>query len=345
MVYSYSKHKNVKNVQSLALVLLLFFISATSLLAIPKVLQGKNSMQTQSTNSQQSSVNLLSQVPSKEILNQLIPKTFSPSEQKNIAKIQQSLPFSGFLRNSGQEGNVVNYYYSTGKSAIGFGISTIYFEQTVPALHNKTVSFTLKFDGSANVIPMGENKLSFSTNYFLRNRSYTAIPSYKEVWYYNLYQNIDLRYYMSQHGLKYEFIVHPGGNPQNIQISVSSNVLAHVSNSEVSISPTTRPDLQMFTDSNLTVYQQIAKGKTIINSHFQQNGNTKLSNTYSFHIGTYDSKLTLIIDPYFIGLSTYIGGSSDDYVYAIAVDSSGNIYIAGTTSSPNFPTKDAYNRS
>ena len=41
--------------------------------------------------------------------------------------------------------------------------------------------------------------------------------------------------------------------------------------------------------------------------------------------------------------STFLGGSSFDSASAIAVDTSGNSYITGTTSSVNFPTKNAYN--
>ena len=36
--------------------------------------------------------------------------------------------------------------------------------------------------------------------------------------------------------------------------------------------------------------------------------------------------------------STYLGGSGDDVTQGIAVDSSGNAYVAGYTTSSNFPT-------
>ena len=39
--------------------------------------------------------------------------------------------------------------------------------------------------------------------------------------------------------------------------------------------------------------------------------------------------------------STYLGGSGDDFGYGLAVDSSGSAYIAGWTSSTNFPTRNA----
>jgi hypothetical protein len=40
--------------------------------------------------------------------------------------------------------------------------------------------------------------------------------------------------------------------------------------------------------------------------------------------------------------SSYIGGSGDDAATGIALDPQGNIYIAGSTTSGDFPTKDAY---
>src|SRR4029077_15734489 len=40
--------------------------------------------------------------------------------------------------------------------------------------------------------------------------------------------------------------------------------------------------------------------------------------------------------------STYVGGAGADRAYAIAVDSSGSAYLAGSTNSTNFPTKNPF---
>lgn len=56
-----------------------------------------------------------------------------------------------------------------------------------------------------------------------------------------------------------------------------------------------------------------------------------------FELEEYDASLPLVSDPV-LSYSTYLGGSSNEDAYAIAVDSYGNAYIAGGTPSTNFPT-------
>ncbi|MGH2543353.1 MAG: SBBP repeat-containing protein, partial [Ardenticatenaceae bacterium] len=56
-----------------------------------------------------------------------------------------------------------------------------------------------------------------------------------------------------------------------------------------------------------------------------------------FALGVYDPTYPLTIDPALV-YSTYLGGNGGDLGNGIAVDSAGNYYLIGTTSSVNFPT-------
>jgi hypothetical protein len=64
--------------------------------------------------------------------------------------------------------------------------------------------------------------------------------------------------------------------------------------------------------------------------------NTYGGGIYDAFLSKFDSNGTLIY-------STYLGGDSSDFGYAIAVDNNRNVYITGQTMSTNFPTtSDAY---
>src|SRR5262245_53955315 len=63
--------------------------------------------------------------------------------------------------------------------------------------------------------------------------------------------------------------------------------------------------------------------------------------TVGFHLdAAYDPTRKLVLDPTLV-LSSYAGGNGNDTGSAIATDTSGNIYLVGSTTG-NFPTLNAY---
>ena len=74
-------------------------------------------------------------------------------------------------------------------------------------------------NSSEQVEITGDKTLDTYNNYFIGNDSSkwrSNCKIYQAIVYKNIYPNIDLRYYTDNEQLKYDLVVHPGGNPDNI---------------------------------------------------------------------------------------------------------------------------------
>ncbi|MDF1539018.1 MAG: hypothetical protein P1Q69_08950 [Candidatus Thorarchaeota archaeon] len=136
---------------------------------------------------------------------------------------EQELPFGGFIQNLGQipDGSI-KYYFSSNGVAVRFGDSKIEFAYL--EANDEAVSFSITFPGANEIAPNGMKKKAHVVNYILSDLHLSNIPTFDEILYSGIYNGIDLRYYMSERGLKYEFIVHPGADPSNIAIMASDSI-------------------------------------------------------------------------------------------------------------------------
>jgi len=197
-------------------------------------------------------------------------------------------------------------------------------------------TFSVDFEGASHVRPVGKGELDSRANFFLGkdpSNWVTDVPSYNEVVYEDLYDCIDLEYRWSPDGLKYEFIVRPGGDPTEIAMRFDDAFIAADGNDLI-----VDTGLQTMVVGDLLVYQQgeDAISKEIIDSNLIVSGNLA-----RYDVGNYDPSRTLVIDP--IIFSTFIGGSDWDFGESVVTGNTGDIYVAGTTYSTNFPhTSDAY---
>ncbi len=160
-----------------------------------------------------------------------------------------------------------------------------------------------------------------------------GVSFYKTLTYKNLYDHIDMVISANTTGLEYEFVVHPGGNPGNIKLIRSgSDNMEMLTNGGVRYSTA----LGTLEESR----PQSFIGSQTIKSNFIRSGN-KLS----FNTEEYDRSKDLVIDPGIIW-STYFGGAGGDVSASMSLDLSGNIYIAGYTSSTTgIATKGVYQTS
>jgi len=156
------------------------------------------------------------------------------------------------------------------------------------------------------------------------------VPNYQEIYYEKLYDGIDLRYYSIKKDLKYDFIVHPGAEIEQIRIKCKGASDLVVEAQELLKIKTSIGEI---IDRDLKIYQLENNKQKTINGAFKKYNEFE----YGFEIlSPYDKDRPLIIDP-ILEYSTFFGGGSTEYPQRIDVDTSGNAYVTGYTYSSNFP--------
>jgi hypothetical protein len=185
---------------------------------------------------------------------------------------------------------------------------------------------------STSVRVMGSGKLPGSVNYFVGNapsRWHVDIPTYRKVIYRHLYAGIDLAYEGAGTEIEATWTLAPGADPNRISMIVSgtSRLQLALDGGLTSSAPGSR-----FALSAPVAYQSFVGKRRHVPVRFHLGSGGHLS----LRVGAYDRALPLVVDPT-LTYATNLGGSSSDFAGGIAVDSRGNSYIAGSTSSPDFP--------
>lgn len=194
----------------------------------------------------------------------------------------------------------------------------------------------------------GEERLQSATNYLVGRdpkRWRTNVDNFNKVRYRDVYPGIDAVYYGNQLGLEYDFIVSPGIDYRIISISFEGLESIAIDASDALVLHTSRGEIRQHKP---IAYQEINGFRTELPIRYvllkaDVSSDTERSkrpsgrnNQVSFEVEHYDPRLPLVIDPV-LSYSTYLGGGTRDEANAVAVDSSGNLYITGYTNSANFP--------
>ena len=187
--------------------------------------------------------------------------------------------------------------------------------------------------GNRNPHIVGESPVSTKTNYFRGNDARkwrTDIANFATVRYQGVYPGIDVVYRGNERQLEYDFVIAPKANPERIRVAFQGAEAMSLGNHGELILRTALGDL---VQPRPYIYQEVNGRRQQVDGRYALRG----KNEVGFVLGRYDRNLPLVIDPVLVW-STYLGGSIEDYAYHVAVDSSGNTYLTGTTGSTNFPT-------
>jgi hypothetical protein len=261
----------------------------------------------------------------------ILQSKISSSAEHNIAQTYAELPLS-FEINQGQVDSSVKFL-SRSKGATVLLSPT----ETVLALGRREASLRMQLVGANPDVTMsGLNELPGKTNYFIGSdpqKWRTNVSTYAKVRYDDVYPGIDLVYYGNHRQLEYDFVVNPGADPERIrfnltgaddlEVDAQGDLVLHLPGGNVR-------------QHKPIVYQEVDGVRQELSGGYLLNNSSEVA----FQIASYDRNKPLVIDPV-VNYSTYFGGAGFDFPLGIAVDSGGNAYVAGGTSSTDFPLTGA----
>ena len=194
--------------------------------------------------------------------------------------------------------------------------------------HAYKVQFLGTSSFSARIVP--DKIQPYQNNYFIGNdqaKWASGCQLSQAVTYKNVYPNIDVRYYSDAAKLKYDIIVHPGGNINAIAMQYTGVDKIQVKNKELMINTSVGEVKELYPYS----YQVSDGQKQTVDCKY-----VIRDNIVRFKVSDYDPKTTVIIDPTLI-FSTFTGSTQDNWGYTATPAPDGSFYAGGIAFGVGFP--------
>jgi hypothetical protein len=169
-------------------------------------------------------------------------------------------------------------------------------------------------------------------------------PAVAGVRYPDVLPGIDLFLEPRPHGIHYGFTLAPGADPAGMTLCYEGAPSLQVSERGDSVRIGAGPG--SLTETGLKAWQEIDGRRVSVEAHYVAVGGDQVR----IQPGPYDRSRPLQVDPV-IGWSSFLGGSrgpgsfGGELAQAVAVDSGGNVYVAGTTRATDFPLVGAFDTS
>ncbi len=200
-------------------------------------------------------------------------------------------------------------------------------------------AYKMRFSGSLGATPEGEGRQKGYSNYYLGSdpaRWRSGVGSYSVVRYRDIWDNIDMEIYSASSALKYNMIVHTGGDPSQVVFEYDGTDGVEVTGKGyLRIRTSVRDVIEVMP----FVYQEYGGGDRVsvegrwrVEKIKSESGKWKVW----IEVGNYDHSRDLVIDPVLI-FSTYTGSTADNWGTTAAYDSHRNAYTAGLVFGMGYP--------
>lgn len=208
------------------------------------------------------------------------------------------------------------------------------FQQAkAPACH----AYKMLFAGCTGATPEGEARQEGYSNYYLGSDPShwrSGVGSYSVVRYRDLWPSVDMEIYSASSALKYNIIVHPGGDPSQVAIEYEGTDGVEVTTKgHLLVRTSVRDVIEM----KPYVYQEYGgRDRVTVVCRWRVSRTKDGRYRATIEVGDYDRKRDLVIDPVLI-FSTYTGSTADNWGTTAAYDSHRNVYTAGLVFDVGYP--------
>ncbi len=183
----------------------------------------------------------------------------------------------------------------------------------------------------------GEERLPGTVNYFFGTdpaQWRTGVPTFASVRGRDVYPGIDVAYYGTGRLVEFDFAVRPGADPGLVRLRFSGQKRLSLDEAGNLVLYLRRGEL---VHHRPVAYQELDGERRPVEAAYKVLDDA----TVALRLGAWDRSRPLIIDPV-LSYASYLGGSLGEAAQAVAVDGAGNLYVAGTTGSDDFPIVGGY---
>jgi len=205
---------------------------------------------------------------------------------------------------------------------------------------------------NAEPLGMGLNPHHYNYYYAHCPDGVTLTPTYNRVVYPLLYENTDLHIKGNNNWMKFEFVMHPGADPEDILMTFDGADNVQVIQQLGLLVVTSSIGTYVFPKPKALKIDTVSGA---VELGWQPDWDLSVTgDTVRFtNIGAYNPAEVLIFtlgeEPFAVGAppadnlewSTWLGGSNDDVVFDIVTSPAGNVSVVGSTVSMNFPQNPA----